>query len=289
MPVCRGVRIPLDISIGGTPVAKLAIDGLKSNFLLDTGATYSAIDALTLRIPAGTHITFSVFSLFKSTSVEFMAEDMSAFRAPAGGQQGRIGTDLLGQARIEFHYEVSPPFAVMGTAFCDPATLRNAGFVEIDLRGYSAANPSHIQPKNGIPNVPVIGMRIGTTVFPAQVDTGLDDEFQPRVVQANAALIAALRRACLSMHSVQGPPTLGCDRRWINEYWQVDGIPLTMITTDGKPIGVYPPPVLEVKADQTCGGISAFDVPFGQLGASWLLRWGTSVYDGPAGRVWIRR
>jgi hypothetical protein len=36
-----------------------------------------------------------------------------------------------------------------------------------------------------------------------------------------------------------------------------------------------------------CGGISTFAEPFAQIGASWLSRWGTSVFDGLNSAVWI--
>jgi len=285
-PVCSGERIPLDTSIGETPVMTLTLDGHTGGFLLDTGATYSAVDSETFGLPAGGSATLSGFSLPIATGGRFVAEDMGGYRGPAGGQRGRIGTDFLSLGVIEFHYEARPAFAVVGTAVCDPATLRNAGFVEIGLHG-DDTTPHRSEP--GSPIVPVVGLQIGPVVFPVQMDTGFDDELEPRVVQANGALIAELRAAGVTMHPANGPPTLGCDGRGINEYWQIDTASLTVKTLGGEPVGVYPPPVLQVKTDLACGGIATFDKAFGQLGASWLLRWGTSVFDGPGERVWIRR
>lgn len=287
-PVCSGERSPLDTSVGNTPMMTLTLDGRSGEFLLDTGATYSAVDSKSFGMPAGASASLSGFSLPIATGGRFVAEDMGGYRAPAGGQRGRIGTDVLSLGVTEFHYETRPAFAVVGTATCDPATLRNAGFVEIGRYG-DGANPGQGRPEPGSPRVPVIGLRIGLVAFPAQVDTGFDDERAPRVVQANGALIAKLRAAGVAMHPAKGPPTLGCGGRGISEYWQIDTASLTVRTLGGEPIGAYPPPVLQVKTDLACGGIARFDQPFGQLGASWLLRWGASVFDGPGERVWIRR
>ena len=113
-PVCSGERIPLDTSIGETPVMTLTLDGHTGGFLLDTGATYSAVDSETFGLPAGGSATLSGFSLPIATGGRFVAEDMGGYRGPAGGQRGRIGTDFLSLGVIEFHYEARPASPLSG-------------------------------------------------------------------------------------------------------------------------------------------------------------------------------
>jgi hypothetical protein len=287
MPACLGGRIPLDISVGATPVARLTLGGITGNFLLDTGATYSAVDAQTYNLPIGNHTTLQGFSLPTAAGGSFVAEDMRAYRAPPGGQKGRIGTDFFSVRSMEFHYEARPPFVIVGDTACDPIMLREAGFVEIGLEGYYAAETAHLKPGAARLNVPVVGLRIGSVAFPAQVDTGFDDEIEPGIVQINAALLAALRNAGVSMHPVNGPPMFNCEPMRPNDYWQVDTVPLTVTAAQGEVAGAYAPPVLEVKRGYACGGIANFHEPLGQVGASWLRRWGTSVFDGPGERIWV--
>jgi hypothetical protein len=289
MPACLGVRVPLDISIGATPVTQLTLAGITGHFLLDSGATYSAVDAQTYHLPIGYRATLSGFSLPTATGGSFVAEDTRSYRAPPGGQKGRIGTDFLSLRAIEFHYETQPPFATVGDTACDPPALRQAGFVEIGLPGYYAANTAHLRPGPGRLNVPVVGLRIGPVAFPAQVDTGFDDEVEPEVVQINAALLAVLQGAHVSMHLVNGPPMFSCTPMRPNDYWRVESAPVKVDAVSGQVAGSYPPPVLEVKLGQACGGIANFNEPLGQIGASWLRRWGTSVFDGPGERIWVRR
>ena len=48
----------------------------------------------------------------------------------------------------------------------------------------------------------------------------------------------------------------------------------------GDTVASYPTPLLEVKTDTHCSGISTFADPFAQIGAFWLSQWGKSVFDG---------
>jgi hypothetical protein len=290
VPLCLGGLVPLDTSIGATPIVRLTLGGVGGNFLLDTGATYSAVDAHTYNVPVGTRVSLWGFSLPSAAGGAFVAEDMHGYRSPPGGQTGRIGTDFLSLRAVELHYAAAAPFAIIGDTVCDPATLRDAGFVEIGLPGYYAANPTHLRLGPGKWNVPVVGLRIGPVSIPTQVDTGFDDEVEPGVLQINAAALEALRAGNVGIHPTTGPSTLGCDQiRGVNEYWQVDTASVAVTTPEGQPVDAYPPPMLEVKAGKRCGGIATFDEPFGQIGASWLHRWNTTVFDGPGERIWFRR
>jgi hypothetical protein len=169
---------------------------------------------------------------------------------------------------------------------CDKTVLRRAGFVSVGLPGYYEADVSRL--RFGMPNVPVIGLRIGQVSFPAQVDTGYGDLPQG-VVQVNAALMNTIRAAGIKGHAVPSDvATVGCSGTSTYERWQTDYDELSIVTGEGIIVANYRPPLLEVKTGAHCSGISIFVEPFAQIGASWLLRWGISVFDGLNSTVWIR-
>ena len=135
----------------------------------------------------------------------------------------------------------------------------------------------------------MIGLAIGPVAVPAQLDTGFDDARDPGVVQGNAALLAALRGQGVAMHPAPAGSTFGCAGTRHYPRWRIDSAALAVIAADGTPATTYPPPLLEIKDDVSCGGIAAFSAPFAQIGASWLSRWRTTILDGPGGRVWLLR
>ena len=81
--------------------------------------------------------------------------------------------------------------------------------------------------------------------------------------------------------------TVSCSGTYTYERWQIEREEVSIITPDGRVVASYPPPLLELKTDVHCSGISMFDEPFAQIGAFWLSRWGTSVFDGLNSTVWI--
>jgi hypothetical protein len=283
--MCDGMRIPLNTSVLSLPFANLALGGRNGNFLLDTGTTRSRVDMRRYEVPDGAKVFLSEFSLPWAQGGLFTAADLRSFAAPPGGQLGSVGTDFLSLRSIEFHYEQPQPFAVLGRKACNPTLLRDSGFAAIGLPGYYEADPAGL--KRGMPNVPVIGLRIGTVIFPAQVDTGYGDDPQG-VVQLNGALLRILRAAGIPMRArLSNVVTVGCSGTYAYERWQVDQDELSIVAPEGNVVVSYPPPLLEVKTDAHCGGISAFAEPFAQIGASWLSRWGTSVFDSLTSSVWI--
>jgi hypothetical protein len=283
--LCDGMRIPLDTSVLSVPFANLALGGRNGNFLLDTGATHSRVDMQGYETPDGAKIFLSGFSLPGAHGGLFTATDLRSFAAPPGGQLGSVGTDFLSLQSIEFYYEQPRPFAVLSRKACNPTLLRDSGFAAVGVPGYYEADPAGL--KRGMPNVPVIGLRIGTVAFPAQVDTGYGDDPQG-AVQLNGALMRILRAAGIPMRArLSDVVTVGCSGTYAYERWQVDHDELSIIAPEGDVVVSYPPPLLEVKTDAHCGGIAAFAEPFAQIGASWLSRWGTSVFDGLTSAVWI--
>jgi hypothetical protein len=283
--LCGGTRIAIDTSVFSKPFANLTLGDDTGNFLLDTGATHSWVDMRRYGVSEGSKIFLSRFSLPSVQGGVFIATDLRSFSAPPGEQLGIIGTDFLSLRAIEFHYEPSQPFAAVGRKACDAPTLRRAGFVAIGLPGYYEADLSRL--KRSMPNVPVIGLRIGGIMFPAQVDTGYGDLPQG-VVQVNAALMRILRATEMPIHSLPSDVvTFGCSGTYAYERWQIEREQLFIVTPAGDILASYPPPLIEVKTDAHCSGISTFAEPFAQIGASWLSRWGKSVFDGLSSTIWI--
>ena len=215
----------------------------------------------------------------------FIAADLGSFGVPLGGQLGTVGTDFLSLYSIEFHYRPSQSFAVLGRQACDHVTLRRAGFVAVGLPNYYEADSSRV--KKDMPNVPVIGLRIGQVSFPTQVDTGYGD-FPRGVIQVNAALMKILSESGMPMHPVPSDVvTVGCSGSYTYARWQIERGEVSIITPGGNIVASYAPPLLELKTDARCNGISTFAEPFAQIGTSWLSRWGRTVFDGLSSTVWI--
>ncbi len=204
---CPDARIPLNTSVGGTPIASLTVGGRSGWFLIDSGASLSAVDAYAYGLAAGAAVELSPPFCAPRKSV-FRAEDMGSFAAPAGGQRGRIGTDILAGFAVTFSYAGPAPGMTVHAGSLDPAALTAAGFVEIDRPGYYGAAASDRLP--GSTGIPVIGLAIGSVAVPAQLDTGFDDARDPGIVQGNAALMAELRQNGVAMHPVPAGSTLGC-------------------------------------------------------------------------------
>jgi len=143
--ICGGKPVPIDTSILGTPFANLELGGNNGSFLIDTGATYSRVDARRYGLLEGSKIFLSGSSLPSVQSGTFIAADLSSFTAPRGGQLGTVGTDFLSLRSIEFHYKPPQSFAALSAEACDHATLRRAGFVAVGLPNYYEADLSSVQ------------------------------------------------------------------------------------------------------------------------------------------------
>jgi hypothetical protein len=119
------------------------------------------------------------------------------------------------------------------------------------------------------------------------VDTGYG-ELPQGVVQVNADLMRTLRESGMPMHSRPSDVvTVSCSGTYTYERWQIEHQELSIINLERNIVASYPPPLLEVKTDTHCSGISTFAEPFAQIGAFWLSRWGKSVFDGLSSAVWI--
>jgi hypothetical protein len=90
------------------------------------------------------------------------------------------------------------------------------------------------------------------------VDTGYG-ELPEGVVQVNAALMRTFRESGMPMHSLPSDVvTASCSGSYTYERWQIEHQELSVISPGGNIVASYPPPLLEVKTDAHCSGISTF-------------------------------
>ena len=84
-----------------------------------------------------------------------------------------------------------------------------------------------------MPNVPVIGLRIGQITFPAQVDTGYGDLPQG-VVQVNAALMKIFQGMGVRLNLLPSDVvTIGCSGTYAYERWQIEHDELSIVDLGG--------------------------------------------------------
>jgi hypothetical protein len=94
--LCPGEVIELDTSAASKPFVRMHLGTHQGNFLIDTGATYSNVDASLYGVAPGTTITLRGSSLPTLESGSFNAIDLSQETpfAPPGGHAGTIGTNI---------------------------------------------------------------------------------------------------------------------------------------------------------------------------------------------------
>ncbi len=290
--VCPGASLALDTSIDDTPYVSIRLGAREGNFLVDTGATASSVDARAFGLVPGSKVTIEGSSFPTVTAGEFAVFDWSHVLAPTGGLAGVIGTDFLSLRVVEFHYAARAPFLAVSAAHCPTDRFEAAGFTPVSQEGYYTADPRRLPPAR--PNIPVIFMRIGSVVAPAQIDSGFSERGGVRgVVQINEALLRDLQDAGVAMNP---DPTVALalsdchGRRFAPQIWRVQEAPLQLTTREGETLFAYGPPLLEVKSTSTeCGGIASSPAAMGQIGAVYLERWGSTVLDPFNERVWVRK
>jgi hypothetical protein len=286
---CPGADVVVDTSVLSSPYVHMRLGTREGYFLLDTGATYSTVDAKIFGLEPGSKATIEGSSFPTITGGMFAAVDLSHFDAPGGREAGVIGTDFLSLRTIEFRYDTVRPYAVVSTAPCPARSLEDAGFVAIPQHGHYAADLNRLQP--GMDNIPVIFLRIGGVIAPAWIDSGFGEGRNARrgVVQVNEQLFRKLREAGVAMQARGTISNVDCQgTRREETLWQVQHLPLAFGTREGQAIVQYGPPLLQVKPEVTgCGTVAARKEPFALIGAVYLLRWGATVFDPFSERVWI--
>jgi hypothetical protein len=289
--LCPGSAIPLDVSVAATPHVRMQLAGRSGNFLVDTGASASSVDGATFSLMPGSNAQLSGSTFPTITGGNFAVLDWTSAPAPSGRLAGVIGTDFLSLRIAEFHYDAREPWLGVTELRCASRQFEAAGFTPISQQGYYSADPARLRPNTL--NIPMIFVRVGSVIAPAQIDTGFSETGSVRgVVQVNEALFAGLRSAGIAMAPFTEVRFSITDCRGnavTPALWQVKGVPLQITTREGNALFAYEEALLEVKPTPTvCGGIATTSEPMGQVGAEYLRRWGTVVLDPFNEQVWLK-
>jgi hypothetical protein len=293
---CPGASVPLDISFASKPFVRMRLGDREGNFLIDTGATQSNVDAGLFGVAVGSQVKIAGSSLPTLEGGVFTAVDLAQQQqfAPPGGRAGSIGTDILGSRTVEFHYEAVQPYLVLSKQRCVPRRFEDAGFVAVLQQGFHAADTAwfwtRMRHANQV-NLPVIYIQLGTVKAPLWLDSGWGyGTSKHLIVFVNTALFEQLREAGIAMKRAGSAITSDCQgNRSEDDLWQVDTVPLVFTTQDGQPLFEYAAPTLQVRGKSPCGTIGNRPEPVGTVGALFLPRWGTVVFDGLNERVWVPR
>jgi hypothetical protein len=200
---------------------------------------------------------------------------------PGKGQLGVIGDDLLSQLTVQ----LTESTAFVSMESCRPAALLARGLTPIAQNGFFSSDPSKISA--GLPNVPVVFLRLGDVRVWAQIDTGYEDFVYSHSVDINQALFDRLVRSGISLDRVNDIDIWTCDGREHRPVYRVERLPLTIEDQQGKKIVETEHFHLVVKPANSCGGIADLKEPAAQLGASFLGLFGDVVFDPRNTTVWI--
>ena len=291
---------------GAAPYVTLSPEDAEGAWLVDFGATASSVSRLG-KLPASDprwvgpdlkRIRLRNFDFpHASPTTEVLNLPRQISEDGVGVQHGVVGSDVLAQRAIEFHYEDPRDQHLLVSA--PGCILANQGFFQILQAGYFGTKTQHYAAQ-GV-NVPVVfaafEYRDGTlaaSLVPAQLDTGMADAVWPRTVYVNSALWAkirtpgAVRVGTLEVTQCVGSASL--------PVWVLPDVKLQITDQTGYWMTKYPAfyvvPLDPASASSPCRGIATMSVPAAQLGASFLRSFGTVVVDAGAfptgGAVWIR-
>ena len=124
--VCPGGSIALDVSVEATPHVHMQLGGRSGNFLIDTGASTSSVDARIFGVTVGSRIRIEGSSFPTVSGGDFAVFDWSHAPAPPGGLAGVIGTDFLSLRVAEFHYDALQPYLSVSQQRCSAPNSRMA-------------------------------------------------------------------------------------------------------------------------------------------------------------------
>jgi hypothetical protein len=279
--LCGGRRVArIAVPNGASPYVELTADGKTGPFLLDYGATRSALSADAFPGPEGAPRKAAI-SLPGIEEALFHLARYDLLRQPDEGQLGVIGADLLSRLTVE----LTPGAVVLGAEACRPQALIARGFTPVDQAGFFASDPAKINP--GRPDVPVVFLRLGDVRAFAQIDTGYDDTAFAHSVDINQTLFERLVESGIKLDRVGDSDVWTCDghERWPR--YRLEDRPLAIENEQGKPIVQTDDFHLIVKRANGCGGIADMTEPAAQLGASFLRLFGTVVFDPKNATVWL--
>lgn len=307
--VCVGTELPISSVAGrNSPYVDLSFEGKTGPFLLDYGASASSLEHGIWVIPAidprvstdagGQQIKATGLSLpgWATAPVTLRIFDRNLYLTDGRQQHGVIGVDLIERQNVELHYEqAGKRYAVISAynASCDTSQLKSKKFIKLGQAGHWAHGGVAA---DGIHNGPVAYFALSdekgtvTKTFWAQIDTGYEDSLLTHSIDINKALLDALQSVGAPL--VEGPSVQvkGCDgSARMRRTFVAPGRTLRVKSDTGEEVVQLKSfhLVLKDKAEG-CGGISAAPEPAGQMGASFLEAFGTTVFMGSTKEVWIR-
>lgn len=306
--VCAGTELPISSVVGrNSPYVDLSFEGKTGPFLLDYGASASSLERGIWVIPSidprvstdagGEQVKATGFSLpgWATTPVTLRIFDRNLYLTDGRQQLGVIGVDLIERQNVELHYEAKKRYAVISAynASCDTAQLKSKGFIRLGQTGHWAHGGAAA---DGIHNGPVAYFGLAdekggvTKTFWAQIDTGYEDSLLAHSIDINKALLDAVQSSGAPL--VEGPSVQvkGCDGvAHMRRTFVAPGRTLRVKSDTGEEVVQLKSFhfVLKDKAEG-CGGISAASEPAGQMGASFLAAFGTTIFMGSTKEVWIR-
>jgi hypothetical protein len=265
---------------GASPYVELTADGIRGPFLLDYGATRSSLSAALFPGPDGS-VRKAPISLPGIESGDFHLARYDLLYQPGKGQLGVIGDDLLFRLTVQ----LTESTAFLGVEPCRPEALVARGLTPIVQNGFFSSDPTTT--RVGLPNVPVVFLRLGEVRAFAQIDTGYEDVVYPRSVDINQALFDGLIRSGVKMNRIGEIDVWTCEGRERRPVYRVKERALAIENEQGKAIVDTEDFHLIVKSADACGGIADLPEPAAQLGASFLRLFGTVIFDPKAARVWL--
>jgi hypothetical protein len=279
--LCGGRSIArIAVPNGASPYVELTADGKTGPFLIDYGATRSALSADVFAGPEGS-VRKAAISLPGIEEALFHLARYDLLVQPDQGQLGVIGADLLSRLTVE----LAPDTVVLGAEPCRPQALIARGLTPVDQTGFFASDPARTGPRR--PDVPVVFLRIGEVRAFAQIDTGYEDLAYAHSVDINQALFERLVESGIKFERVGDSDVWTCDghERWPR--YRLGDRTLTIENERGTPIVQTDDFHLIVKRANGCGGIAEMAEPAAQLGASFLRLFGTTVFDPKNATVWL--
>src|ERR1700677_3145221 len=256
---------------GASPYVELTADGVTGPFLLDYGATRSSLSAASFSGPDGS-MRKGAISLPGMEKADFHLARYYLLLQPGKGQIGVLGDDLLSQ----FTVQLNDSTAFLSAETCRPEELMARGLTPVAQTGFFSSDPSTVS--SGLPNVPIIFLRLGDIRVWAQIDTGYEDFVYTHSIDINQALFDRLVGSGVKLDRINDIDIWTCEGREHRPVYRIKGRPMTIENESGKAILKTEDFHLVVKAANACGGIADMNEPAAQLGASFLGLFGDVIF-----------
>jgi len=270
----------ISVPDGASPYVELTADGVTGPFLLDYGATRSSLSAASFSGPDGSTRTAAI-SLPGIERADFHLARYYLLLQPGNGQLGVLGDDLLSQ----FTVQLTDSTAFLSAETCRPEALMARGLTPVAQSGFFSSDPSKVG--SGLPNVPVVFLRLGDIRVWAQIDTGYEDFVYSRSIDINQALFDRLVGSGVEINRIDDIDVRTCEGRERRPVYRVENRPLSIENEQGKRIVDTEDFYLIVKPANACGGIADLPEPAAQLGASFLSLFGAVIFDPKTTTVWL--